>query len=414
LKGNVRKLSWTLIGNLIYAATQFLTLSMIAKLGGPTEVGIFTFTLAITSPIYLFFNVKLRSVILTDQSNENNLDDYFQLRNLTNLFALILIIVVSILLKLELYIFTSVILLGIAKMFEMRMDVNYGVYQKKDRFDLVGKSTILRGLINFLLAFIFYYLTKNIISIMLAFIITNLLIYILFDMKNMNKITFNITQTKPSIHRLVKLFLLALPLGVSTVIGSLNANIPRYIVENKLGLYELGIFSGMTYLLVVGNTFLSSISPIVTPKLAKLGQEKDYNSFIKLLLKLIGIGSAISMIMIFVFGVFGKEIITLIYTEDYAEYHNVLMIIISGIVFLYTSVFLGTAITALRKFKVQPRIHLVSLIAITLTALLLIENYGLVGMAWSLFVGYVITSLGYLISIVLVLREFRKGIGERS
>src|SRR4051812_34551462 len=59
-KSYLPNISWTFSGNIVYAATQFFILSVIAKIGGPGEVGIFTLSLAIVSPIFLLLNVKLR------------------------------------------------------------------------------------------------------------------------------------------------------------------------------------------------------------------------------------------------------------------------------------------------------------------------------------------------------------------
>lgn len=408
MKSFIEKFSWTFLSNILYAASQFLILSIIAKVGGPKEVGIFTLSMAIVSPVFLLLNVKLRSVLLTDQKIDNTFIDYFNLRNWTNSISLLLIIIIALFLNLENYLLFSIILLALSKIFEMKSDIYYGLYQKKNRYDLVGVSTLFRGTLSAILAVCSYYIFQTVISVMLSLFISNFIIYLLFDKKKGGKLVLNsisTTERKSEKKNLYSLFFLALPLGVSTVIGSLNTNFPRYLIEAELGLYELGIFSALTYLLIIGNTFLAAISQVVTPKLASLAHNEKYKQFINLLLKIQAIGMFLSILFVFVFYYWGIEIITIIYTEEYAAYHNILMVIVIGIFFLYSSVFLGTAITSLRLFRIQPFINATGLVTTIVSGLIFIKSHGLLGMAFSILLNNIVISISYITCIVYILKK---------
>ena len=41
---------------------------------------------------------------------------------------------------------------------------------------------------------------------------------------------------------------LALPLGFVMMLASLGTNVPRYVVEHRLGVRELGVFSAVSYI----------------------------------------------------------------------------------------------------------------------------------------------------------------------
>ena len=69
--------SWTLAGNVFYGACQWGMLSALAKLGNASIVGEFTLGLAISSPIFVFTNLQLRSVQATDTQLECRFADYF-------------------------------------------------------------------------------------------------------------------------------------------------------------------------------------------------------------------------------------------------------------------------------------------------------------------------------------------------
>jgi len=85
--------SWTLAGNVVYAATQFGMLSVLAKLGNPSIVGQYALGLAITAPVFMLTNLQLRGVQATDARNQYEFADYFTLRCLCTLVGLFLIAV---------------------------------------------------------------------------------------------------------------------------------------------------------------------------------------------------------------------------------------------------------------------------------------------------------------------------------
>src|SRR5699024_8948773 len=83
--------SWTLVGNVVVSITQFGILITFTKLGNPTVVGQYTIALAICSPIFIFLNFKLRSAQATDKKNEYVFSEYYSLRTITNIVAIIIL-----------------------------------------------------------------------------------------------------------------------------------------------------------------------------------------------------------------------------------------------------------------------------------------------------------------------------------
>src|SRR5580704_15153177 len=81
--------SWTLAGNVIYAACQFGMLSALAKLGNPSVVGQYALALAVAAPVFMLTNLQLRGVQSTDAKHEYDFPDYFTLRVISSLFGLV-------------------------------------------------------------------------------------------------------------------------------------------------------------------------------------------------------------------------------------------------------------------------------------------------------------------------------------
>src|SRR5271166_684261 len=86
--------SWTLAGNVIYAACQFGMLSVLAKLGSPSMVGQYALGLAITAPVFMLTNLQLRGVQATDARHEFEFADYFTLRLTATLLGTLVILLI--------------------------------------------------------------------------------------------------------------------------------------------------------------------------------------------------------------------------------------------------------------------------------------------------------------------------------
>src|ERR1700739_2752286 len=82
---------WTLGGNVIYTASQWGMLSILAKRGSPAIVGVFALGLAVSAPVFMFCNLQLRSVQATDAQTRYQFADFFVLRSVCTLAALLFI-----------------------------------------------------------------------------------------------------------------------------------------------------------------------------------------------------------------------------------------------------------------------------------------------------------------------------------
>ena len=79
--------SWTLVGNVVYAACQWGMLTVLAKLGSPEAVGQFSLGLAVGAPVMMLANLQLRGIQATDARREYAFGDYLALRLLTTALA---------------------------------------------------------------------------------------------------------------------------------------------------------------------------------------------------------------------------------------------------------------------------------------------------------------------------------------
>jgi O-antigen/teichoic acid export membrane protein len=379
---------WTFAGNLIYSGSQWGIIVLLAKMCSPEVVGNFSYALALTAPIILFSNLRLMSAQATDQNYDFCFGHYMATRILTTILAIIVILILALFFHENLAIFKAILIIGIAKGIESISDIIHGLFQQEERMDRISKSLIMRGLISlFSVGFLLFYSGELFIALF-GLLFSLLFVLFAYDMPQARILLKNRSKEeslKPvwDFKYLRSLVLLTLPLGGSMALGSLYTNLPRYFVEHQLGLYQLGLFSALAYFMVAGNTVVNAISQSVTPRLAHLYALKEFKSFKVLLFKLVAIGIVLGLSGIIIVSIFGKEILEIFYTVDYSSRSDIFLwlMVASGVTYSY--LFLGSAINAIRLFRLQLIISFISVLLLFVLCFVFIGPFGLMGVVFA-------------------------------
>jgi len=348
-----KNFSWNFIGSLVYTFSQFLILVLLAKLGDAGMVGLYSIGLALTAPILMFTNLQLRQVQATDTTYEYTFNDYLGLRIITGCIAIIITLVI---ISMNGFYFEKsiiVLLVALSKVLDSYSDVIYGQLQQKERMDYIGKSRIIKGVVTLLIVGTVLLITENLIVSLIALNLSWMLILVIYDVKKIKLFVVNLTP-KFDLNKMKRLVILTLPLGIVLMLGSLNTNIPRIIVDKQLGEVALGYFAGIAYLMVAGNMFISSVGQAVAPRLAKLYKDNMLIKFKKLLSQLILFGFSIGIVGIIISILFGELILKVVYDANYSDYNELFVLIMIAALFNYSGSFLGYGLTSMRLFKIQP------------------------------------------------------------
>src|SRR5699024_2225128 len=119
--------SWNIIGSLVYSTSQFLIIMLLAKLGSPVIVGLYSIGLAITAPIISLTNLQLRQIQATDGENTNyKFNDYFGLRILTSILMFLITLLIVMLNNYDVEKSIVILLVGLTKVIDSFSDVIYG------------------------------------------------------------------------------------------------------------------------------------------------------------------------------------------------------------------------------------------------------------------------------------------------
>jgi len=420
LRANI---SWTFVGNVVFAGSKWGMLVILAKLGSPERVGQFVFALAVNAPIFIFSNLRLRAVQATDARHEYKFEDYLKLRIITTVFAFSIIICIVIVGDYGKELALIILALGIAKSFESISDVFYGLLQQRERMDKIAKSMIIKGPLSLIAMGIIYYLTNSIIFGAISIAASWMAVLVFYDIRNGYLILGSTSKFMKLINReytikrlvpikwdiktLFNLTCLAFPLGIVAMLVSLKSNIPRYFIKAFMGEHSLGIFGAMAYMMVAGDTIVSAIGQSASPRLAKYYASRNDEAFRSLLFRLVKIGIILSCIGVLGAYLLGEDILTILYSSEYAIPDLfVYLVIAMGI--SYIASFLGYGMTAARYFKIQVPLFALVIGTLTLACLLLIPSNGLYGAAIALIIASVLHAGSNSLIIVRALSAIKK------
>lgn len=378
--------SWNFIGSVVYSASQFIILIMLAKFGEPELVGLYTLGLALTAPIMMFTNLQLRQIQATDTILYFKFGDYFGLRIITSIVAIFITMIVILIGKYDLGKSIIILLVACTKIMDSFSEVVYGQLQQRERMDYIGKSRIIKGSLTVIVIGVSLILTKSLVMSLIFMNIAWFLIFLLYDRRKARLYLENINPDF-NFDKLKSLVKLSFPLGIVLMLGSLNTNLPRIIVDKFEGAETLGYFASIAYLLVVGNTFIQAVGQAVAPQLAKLYKNKLYSKFKNMVLKLTLLGFAIGSIGTIIAVFFGELILKIIYDNSYANFNHILVIVMFAGIFTFSSSFMGYCITGMRLFKIQPIIGVLSLLVTLISSIILIPTFGITGAAYTLIFG---------------------------
>ncbi len=406
---------WTAGANVVYAACQWGMLTTLAKTCAPSEVGAFALGLAIASPVISFTSLQLRSVQATDAAHRYRLRDYITLRIWTTLLALVIIAVICGRQRAWGLTAWVVAIIGFSKALEAMSDVLQGYLQQQERMQIIARSLIIKGILGFSAVVLAVCYFRNAFSAALALACTAALVLTFYDWPVTKRLRAALGPQAGAMHddaspwrRRKHLALWALPLGVVQGLVSLNANIPRYQLERSAGLAEVGIFSALASLIVVGQTVVAALGNVTSPRLAKLYMQGEVRRFAGLLGKLIAVGAALGLAGTLFAVVAGRQILTVLFRPEYAQHGDALALVMLGGTVAYVAWFAGFGLTAAQLFREQVPLLAVVCAVAWVVSFVAIPRFGINGAAIAFLCSMGVQAIGALALLWWALSKNRR------
>lgn len=385
---------WALYGNAIFQASQWLALVVIAKMLEVSDVGDYALALAICTPITTFASLRLRQVQVTDARDENRFNHLLALQLVTSLIAMLLITGISLALDYSNEMRAIIVVTALGQCVMLIRGLYIGFNQKQERMDTVAKSqTVLSlGTVGSLLVTIWF--TESLLLGVIAMQACKLLVMLTIDISTTACLICQYTDEaatdylRPLFDRrhMMQIVWLGLPLGITGLLLTVNNQVPKYLIVQFLGREELGYFAAILALTLAGMAMTQAAAKAAMPRLSKYFVT-DKRKYLRLLLQLIVLGAALGIFGMAIVVLAGRPILLLLFKPDYAEYTDLFVwSMVFGLI-AYVVTFIGTGMTSMRLFMIQPLVNFLALAVCVSVGVMLIPEYGLNAAVWALIAG---------------------------
>lgn len=398
-------------GNIIYTACQWGMLSGLAKLGSPTMVGQFALALAVTAPLFLFADLNLRSIQATDTNGDFRFLSYSVLRLVTTILACLASVIVVNIGSYPSGTKWAILFVALGKGFDALSDVFYGLFQQREQMYFVARSLIFNGTCSLTAFLVVLYTTESLIASVagasiasgLNFLFVVLPVGVDLAGTSLRNVLVHMPSWTPHLTGL--LFVKAFPLGMVMLLISLRNSVPRYFIDALWGSEELGVFAALSYLIVAGTTVVSALAQATSPKLARLYMSGQLSLFKKRLGQLMLLGMSVGVAGALISALFGRELVTTLYTEEYGSYVQELIILSLSGGILFAGSFANFGMIATRLFALQIPMFSAVVAVTVVSSLLLIPSSGLMGAAYTIGIAALAQLLGSLWIIYVAIKR---------
>ena len=401
-----KNIIWNIIGASMNAFNSLFFTIVVTRIYGIDDAGIFTYCFATACLLYIIGVYAGRTFQVTDISNKNSDTDYIYHRIITCLVMVLAIFVFGLVKQFDIYKFMIFIELGLFKCVEAFAESIYAIIQKNNQLYKVGISMFLKSIIALIVFIIINLITKNLLIACLSIVVINIIILILYDLRNLKKI--NVNKTKFSKEIIINLFKIGSFTFVLTFLGNYIINISRYAIDDVLTNDIQTIFG----IIIMPASLMGLLGQyIIQPALTKISEyikNKDYNGLKKIFYKLIGINFGLGAITVIVASVLEVPVLELIYGIELKPYFSGMIIIVVGSILYSLSTILSAILIAMRKTGIQTLMYLVTAIISTIIAYALVKNIKIDGACITYFITMFMISTLFLIYTIYNLKKYKR------
>ncbi|KAB0652767.1 oligosaccharide flippase family protein [Acinetobacter bohemicus] len=393
----LKKAKWLVGGNFIFAFSQWVILIFFARMTNQENLGQYALALAIVTPIFAVGNLQLRPLYILDVNSEQKYTytHFYYLRLICSFIALACCLVLGLFFNVSILV---LLLVGLLKFFESYSDIIYAYYNAHDQTQLISKSLFLKGTLSVLAVAVALYLF-DFYTALILFLIVYLVVWLFIDNLYIQK-----TQEIKKMSLDLGIMKSAIPMGISLGIVTLQSNIPRLFLDQYASIEAVGIFTVLSYFIIVGSIFINSICQYLSPRLTHAwNHNRAY--FKKLLFMALLVAGGLGLIAIFLSYFMGEFVLKLVYGAEYIAYADAFVLTMVAGFILYLATVLGYTLTAIGFIKQQVYLFSIVLIFSVLVSYLCIPEYGIIGGIYTLMVSYLVQCVLSLLVVLFRLKE---------
>lgn len=399
-KGNKvgKSIIYNSIGSAVYLFCQWLITFIVVWISGYETAGVLSIAMSVSTTFCVIATFNMRNYQASDINGKYSEKTYLISRFVTSLVAIIITLLYSIIKQFSLFQILCINVYMLFKISEAIVDILHGSIQKKWRFDIIGMSYFIRGILSISLFSIILYLCNDLLLALFGMTVGVYIFIILFDVRKYRVEYKEIGKFKKVY--LFQLLLQCLPLVIYGLVFSYVSMYPRIDAEQLYGTKMLGYYASVAtpaLIIQVAATFI--FSPLVS-LFADLYNKKDFKQFNKVMWRVISIIILIGLLGIIGAHFFASWALSILFGNEILPYVS----LFNGVIIVSTLTaiiwFLGMILIVVRDYKALLFGSLFTLILTYIITAPLLDKYNLNGINITLIILYIIQFIIYFFFIL--------------
>ncbi len=395
-----RNIVSTLAGNFAFSGSQWLITVAIARLGSMAMVGQYALGLAVCVPIFSFTGLQMRAVQATDCTGAYRFEDYLTVRLAGTACALVAVIAVAWLMPWRRDTVLVVLAVACARAVDSFSDVLYGLFQLRDRLDLIARAMSIRalgGLMALAVSMAVFHSAAAAVTALAAVWLAALLIYERPIALRMGGERHAATPWAAVATTCCRLAVLCLPLAFVLLLLSASTSLPRVMLERHAGEQSLGVFAAVATMSGAIGLLYSALGQTALPRLARMFAS-DREQFRTAIGRMMLFSAVVGLAMLAGAWCWGVRLVTMVYGRQSAVTAELVTGLVAIGVLGNTSSLLGAGLTASRRFRSQLVAALMILLITAVAGACLIPGWGARGAMYASLAGacFQMVAYGYL------------------
>jgi O-antigen/teichoic acid export membrane protein len=344
-----------LAGTAFVAATQWLIVSVVAHRGGPAGLGQISLAQAYVTCLSYVGWLALRNHYVVEQ-DRHPFSDYLFLRLVfpALLYGGLAVVALTGTLGGAGF-WATIAAFSALKFVEGFSDLNSGVFQKAHRSHTIAMAAGLRFAATAALFPAVLWAGGTVETALMALAVAWLAIYLSFDNRERQALVpmpDDVMSADPkATGRRWELFIVSLPLGVSSAIMILNIYTPRFGIIHLLGRNALGHFTAIQYFANFGGMLVAVVCQASLPMLARFASGRSATRFLGLIAALVLFALFGCLCGWLVIEFAGRALLSMIYGSSFADVQPLFAAAIPTMFLAFCGSIAAAAATALRIYR---------------------------------------------------------------
>ena len=373
-----RILIWNAAGSAVYAASSFLMLLIVVRLCGDVEAGIFSMGYAIAQLMLTIGVFESTTYFATDAANRFSYEQYLAFKIITCVLMVIVSIVYVMSFGFDAHKAAVAYALCAFRLFEAVAQYWFGAFQKLERLDIGGFSSVWRSVIAMALFAGVLFVNSDVVMATVVASISEAIWIAAYDVPRLRMLVkIGAPDFSPKVQG--KILWACLPMFIGSFLAAYLNNVSKYAI-NDVGTEQMQtIFNVLFMPAFVINLFLIFFMRPSLTTLARHWLNREFSPFARIIIRLLVIAAIITAVVEGLCAVIGIPFLELFYGISLDGYLPALLVVMLGGGLLSASNVFYNGLVVIRAQHTVLIGYIIAIVIATLVAAPLVEAQGVMG-----------------------------------